>query len=285
MKKYGIIADTSCETNEEMREKYDVTYASFKIDIDDKTYVDNENLDIDEFIDHMNESPNPIKTACPAPGEYVDALEKNLDADELFIITISSKLSGSYEAANLAKNVFLEEHPEKKVHVIDSKSAVAGETLVYLKLTELLDKELEFEKIVSEITDYVDNKMQTLFVLEDLSNLIKNGRMNKPAGFIANMLSIKPVMRSNDGEIELHELARGINNSLNKMAKAVGEFVDNTIGKTITISHVRAPEKAELMFNAIKDLYEFARIEVMEARGLSSGYAADKGVVVAFEKE
>lgn len=284
MKKYGIIADTSCETTPEIRKKYGVTYASFKIDIDHKTYVDDDNLNIDEFIDHMNESPNPIKTACPPPGEYKDALEANSEADELFIITISSRLSGSYEAANLARKMFLEEHPDKKVHVIDSKSAVAGETLVYIELTKLLDQDLEFEEIVEKITDYVDNRMQTLFVLEDLSNLIKNGRMNRPAGFIANMLSIKPVMRSNDGEIELHEIARGINNSLNKMAQAVGEFVEETIGKTLTISHVRAPEKAELMFNAIKNLYDFAQVEVLEARGLSSGYAADKGVVVAFEK-
>lgn len=283
MKKYGIVADTSCETTAEMREKYGVIYASFKIDVDHTTYVDDENLDLDGYIDHMNSSPNPIKTACPSPGEYKEALER-ADAEELFIITISSKLSGSYESAVVAKEMFLGEYPDRKVHIIDSKSAVAGETIVYLELTSLLDKNLEFEEIVDRITKYVDNA-KTLFVLEDLSNLIKNGRIKKTAGLIANMLSIKPVMTANDGEIELHELSRGINNSLDKMVKAIGNFVQDTVGKRIVVSHVRAPEKVERIIENIKRLYEFTSIEIVQARGLSSGYAADKGIVIAFEQQ
>lgn len=283
MKKYGIIADTACETTKEMTEKYGITYASFKIDIDHKTYVDDENLNLDEYIDHMNSYENPIKTACPSPGEFKDALEQNIEADELFIITISKKLSGTFDSATLAKNMFIEEHPDKKVHVIDSKSAVAGETNVYLELVNLLNQNIEFDEIVSKITHFVDN-MRTLFVLEDLSNLIKNGRMSRPAGMIANALSIKPVMRANDGEIELHEIARGVNNSLNKLVKSIGTFVEDTSDKTIVVSHVRAPEKVEKVVEGIKKAYNFAKIEVIQARGLSSGYAADKGIVIAFEQ-
>lgn len=283
MKKYGIVADTSCETTEEMREKYGVIYASFKIDVDQITYVDDENLDLDAYIDHMNSSPNPIKTACPSPGEYKEDLER-ADAEELFIITISSKLSGSYESAIVARDMFLQEYPDKKVHVIDSKSAVAGETLVYLELTSLMDQGLPFEVIVQRITKYVEDT-KTLFVLEDLSNLIKNGRIKKTAGLIANILSIKPVMTANDGEIELHELSRGINNSLDKMVKAIETFVEDTVGKKIVVSHVRAPEKVERIIENIKRLYEFSVVEVVHARGLSSGYAADKGIVIAFERQ
>lgn len=282
MKKYGIVADTSCETTEEMRKKYGIVYASFKIDVDQTTYVDDEDLDLDGYIDHMNESPNPIKTACPSPGEYVVALEE-AGGEELFIITISGKLSGSYESALVAKDMFLERNPDKKVFVIDSKSAVAGETNVYIKLTKLLDEDLEFEEIADRITKFVDNS-KTLFVLEDLSNLIKNGRIKKSAGLIANMLSIKPVMRATDGEIELHELSRGINSSLDKMVKAIGSFTEDTISKTIVVSHVRAPEKVERVVENIKKLYEYSVIEVVSARGLSSGYAADKGIVIAFEQ-
>lgn len=194
MRKYAIIADTACETTREMEEKFKVTYASFKIDIDHETFVDDENLDLNTYIDKMNASKNPIKTACPSPGEFMAALEENKEADELFIITISKKLSGTYDSASVAKKMFLEENPEKKVHVIDSKSAVAGETNVYLKLVKLLEGKISFEEIVEKITNFVDNS-KTLFVLEDLSNLIKNGRMSKPAGMVANALNIKPVMR------------------------------------------------------------------------------------------
>lgn len=282
MKKYGIVADTSCETTEKLSEKYGVAYASFRINVDDVSYIDDENLDLDVYIDHMNASPNPIKTACPSPGEYVVALQ-DVDAEEMFIITISGKLSGSYESAILAREMFLEKHPDRKIHVIDSKSAVAGESHVYIKLTELLDQGLEFEEIVDKITKIVDNS-RTLFVLEDLSNLIKNGRIKKTAGLLANMLSIKPVMRVTDGEIELHELVRGTNKSLDKMVEAIGAFTKETLGKTIVVSHVRAPEKVERVVGNIKKLYEFSNIEILHARGLSSGYADDKGIVIAFEQ-
>lgn len=282
MKKYAVIADTACETTEEMRRDFGITYASFKLDIDHETFIDNEEIDIDDFIDKMNASSNPIKTACPSPGEFKEAMEKNLDAEEIFVITISKKLSGTYDSASVARKMFLEENPNKKVHIIDSKSAVAGETNTYIELIELLKKGLTFENVVEKITNFVDNQ-KTLFVLEDLSNLIKNGRMSKPAGMIANALNIKPVMRSRNGEIELHEIARGINNSLTKMIKAIGSFVEDTSGKRIVISHVRAPEKVEKIVDGIKKAYNFAKIETIQARGLSSGYAADKGIVIAFE--
>ncbi|WP_054252940.1 DegV family protein [Neofamilia massiliensis] len=283
MRKYAIVADTSCEITEEMEKDFKIDFVPFKIDIDNQNFVDDENLDVDNFIDTMLESPNPVKTACPSPGDYQEALEKNADAEEIFVITISSKLSGSYHSACIARDMFLEDHKDKKVHVIDSKSAVSGETLVYTKLVDILKENLVFDEIVKKITDLVDNT-QTLFVLDDLSNLIKNGRMNKPAGMLANFLHIKPVMKSVDGEIELHEIARGMNSSLNKLVKSIGDFVEDTKNKTLVISAVRAPESVEKILDGVKKLYDFARIEVTQTRGLSSAYASDKGIVIAFEK-
>lgn len=283
MRKYAIVVDTSCEISEEMEKDFKVDFVPFKIDIDNHNFVDDENLDLDKFIDTMLASPNPVKTACPSPGDYQEALEKNADAEELFIITISSKLSGSYHSACIARDMFLEDHGDKRVHVIDSKSAVSGETIIYLKLVEFLKENLAFDEIVKKINDLVDN-IQTLFVLDDLSNLIKNGRMNKPAGMIANFLHIKPVMKSVDGEIELHEIARGMNSSLTKLVKAIGNFVADTTSKTLVISSVRAPESVEKILDGVKKLYDFARIEVTQTKGLSSAYASDKGIVIAFEK-
>ena len=94
MRKYAIVADTSCEITEEMEKDFKVEFVPLKIDIDNNNFVDDENLDVDKFIDTMLASQNPVKTACPSPGDYQEALEKNADAEELFIITISSKLSG-----------------------------------------------------------------------------------------------------------------------------------------------------------------------------------------------
>lgn len=282
MKKTAIIADTSCETNEQIREKYGITYAPFKISIDEKTYVDDDNLNIDEMIEDMKSSPNPIKTSCPSPGEFKDALLKNVDADELYIITISKKVSGSYEAASLAAKLFIEEYPEKKVYVFDSKSAVSGETNVYVELCDLIEKGFEFEKIVEELESFID-RMNTLFVLEDLSSLVKNGRMKRPVGALVDILSIMPIMKAGDGEIELYEISRGMKKSLSKMVNAIGQLSKNKTYQRIVITHVRAMDKAEFIAEKIKKLYNFKDILIMQSRGLSSGYASDRGIVIAFE--
>lgn len=279
--KYGIIADTSCDMTREMERETGITLVPFTIAIDGVPYVDDENLDIDKFIDTMNASPNPIKTSCPSPGDYKEAMEKYKDTDGIFVITISSKLSASYESAVLAKNMYIEEHGPMNIHILDSLSAVSGETRMFLKLRDLMDEGFSFDEIVEKIEAYRDAN-HTLFVLEDLSNLVKNGRIKKSAGLIANTLNIKPIMKAPGGEIELLELSRGVTKSLNKMVDAIGKFLPDTKGARIVIGHVRAEEKAETVKKRIEELYDFEEIVIVPTRGLSSGYAADKGIVIAF---
>lgn len=277
----GIIADTSCDMTKEMEKESGIILVPFTIAIDGISHIDDENLELDKFIDTMNASSNPIKTSCPSPGDYKEAMEKFMDSEGIFVITISSKLSASYESAVLAKNIFIEEHGPKNIHILDSLSAVSGETRMFLRIKELAEEGLSFEEIVEKIEAYRDAN-NTMFVLEDLSNLVKNGRIKKTAGLIANTLNIKPIMKAPGGEIELHELSRGVTKSLNRMVDSIGSFVDETTGSRIVIGHVRAPEKAELVKKRIEELYNFSEIIIVPTRGLSSGYAADKGIVIAF---
>lgn len=280
--KYKLVGDSCTEMTEEMQKDSGIKLVPFKIDIDDKTYVDDETLNLDEYIDHMNESPNPIKTACPSVGEWLSAFESQSDADGIFAITISSKLSGSYHAAETAKSMFLERHPDKKLHVVDSKGAVATQTNIFLELNKLFDENLDFETIVEKIEKYRD-EIFTLFVLEDLNNLVKNGRIKKTAGLIANVLSIKPVMLGKNGEIELYELTRGMKRSLIKMVEAIGKLTEGvTENRRLTIAHVRDLDKAEFVKEKAQEFFKFAEINIVPMRGLGSGYAADKGIVISF---
>lgn len=279
---YKLVGDSCTEMTKEMQEESGIVLVPFKIDIDDKMYVDDENLDLDLYIDHMNKSPNPIKTSCPSVGEWLSAFEFQKDSDGIFAITISSKLSGSYHAAETAKTMFLEKHPDKKLYVVDSKGAVATQTNIFLELQKLFKEKLEFEKIVEKIEKYRD-EIFTLFVLEDLSNLVKNGRIRKTAGLIANVLSIKPVMLGKNGEIELYELSRGMKRSLSKMVEAIGNLTEGiTEGRRLTIAHVRDLDKAEFVKRKAEELFKFAEVNIVPMRGLGSGYAADKGIVISF---
>ena len=109
--KYKIIADTACDLSKELQEELNISYVPFKITVEDKEFIDDDNIDIKELIEAMGNTEMPIKTACPAPFDYLQELEK-VEEDNIFIITISKHLSASYNSANIAANEFKEKNPK-----------------------------------------------------------------------------------------------------------------------------------------------------------------------------
>ena len=215
---YRIIADSSCDMNDEIKSKVDIELIPFRISVDGKEYVDNENLDLKDMMNTMIASPNPIKTSCPAPGDFLEAFKGE---DDCFVVTISSRLSGAYNSAVLAKEMALEENSNRFIHVFDSKSASIGETLVALKIKECKDEGLSNEDVVKEVDKFIAD-LTTMFTLESLDNLIKNGRISKTKGLIASVLNFKPIMGSEDGEILLEENVRGSKKAFNKLVEIIG---------------------------------------------------------------
>lgn len=277
---YKLIVDSGCDLTTEMEKEMNISTIPFKIAVDDKEFIDDENFNMDLFLDTMKNSSNPIKTSCPSPFDYESEVEKASE-DEIFILTISSKLSGSYNSANIAKNQILEKDPKKKVHVFDSKTASAGETCIALKINEFIKNGLGFDEIVEKTENEID-KLKTFFILENLDNLIKNGRIKKTAGLIANVLNIRPIMIGENGEISLFEMNRGFKKSLSKLADALGNVVDDIEDRTLVISHVNGLEKAEEFEKKVRSLYNFKDIKIIHTKGLASGYADNGGIVIAF---
>lgn len=277
---YKIISDSSCDLNKDEIKNMNVSYVPFKITIDGKEYVDDNNFNLSEFLNHMKNSPNPIKTSCPAPFEYMQEIERNKDKD-IYLVTISSKLSGSFNAAQVAAEEAREKYPEIKIGLIDSKSASAGQTRTVLKLLDYLKEDSTFEETMDKIKEFIDSQI-TMFVLESLQNLIKNGRIKKSAGLIANVLNIRPIMKSNDGEIELYEMNRGMKKSLERLALAVGKEKKDNSNNIICISHVDAKERADNLAQRFRELYKPKDIIVRQTNGLSAGYADIGGIVIAF---
>lgn len=275
---YKIVADSSCDLNVDLKAKLDLVHVPFKIDVDERTFIDNETMNSIELINAMKASPNPVRTSCPSPGDFA---ERYMLADNIFVITISGKLSGTYNAALLAKEMVQEEYPNKFIHVFDSKSAGPGETAIANKIQDCIDRKLSNEKIVEEVNLYIEN-METYFILENLENLIKNGRISKTKGLLANVLNLKPIMKANDGEIELAENQRGSKKAFKRLVEMLGEVSDTIGQKTIFISHTNAPEKAEDLKQQIIDKYNFTDIVVVATGGLTSSYAYDGGIIVVF---
>ncbi len=276
-----LIADSSCDLNPELKNILNVKHASLSVILGDDTYVDNEDLSVPDLLCAISNYKGAAASACPSPKDFAKHMEA---ADMSFVITLSSKLSGSYNSAVVAKNMIAEEFPEKKVHVFDSKSASAGETRLAMFLNDAINAGKSFENIVSEATQFIEG-MKTRFVLNDLSTLIKNGRISKVAGFVGTALNLRPLMGSNDGEIALIEKARGTQMAMQKLVENVMKETQHAANKSLTLVMAncncaqRAGElKDELMLKC-KALKEVVSVPTA---GLSSLYANDGGIILAF---
>lgn len=274
-----IISDSSVDFKENRESIIDgLEIVPFKIQIDDEEIVDT-NLNTEELLKKMKASFNQIKTACPSPSEFYDAFSKE---GASFVVTISAALSGTYNSAVLAKNMFLEKFPEALVHIFDTKSACAGVNLVILKIKELLMQNLKFDEIISAVNKYV-SKMKTLFILDSLDNLVKNGRISNLKAMLASFLHIVPIMGENGkGEIVLLEQVRGNKKAFNRLIEMIGESGVDFENTVLGITHSNAKEKAENLKNEILRRFNFKDVLIFAAGGLSTVYADDGGIVVAF---
>lgn len=275
---YKIVADSSCDLNKKLKDKLNIGLVPLKIDVEGQTFVDDESLDVNDLLVAMKNSKNPLKTSSPSPGEFLKEYEKG---DNVFVVTLSSALSSTYSNAMLAKNIALEKG-NKFIHVFDSLSASIGETLVSIKIFDLIQKNYSNTDIVAKTEEYI-KEMKTFFILESLDNLMKAGRIGKVIGQIATRLSIKPVMGANDdGTIKLVEKVRGSKRAFKRLVDIIGEQGERIEEKILGIAHCNAEDKAKQLKKEIQKKYKFKDIIIVETAGLSTAYADDGGIILAF---
>lgn len=277
--KIKIVGDSSCDLSKDMKEEMNVEIAPLTLQLGDKVYIDDETLDIKQYVKAMGQCETSPKTSCPSPEDYMKRFEGE---ESVFVVTLSNKLSGSYNSAILAKNIFLEEVSNKFIHVFDSLSASAGETIIAMKIHELSMKNFTELEIVDKITNYI-KEMKTFFLLESLEHLAKAGRLNPFIAKVANMLAIKPIMGATDeGTIRLVEKTRGYKKAFNRFLEIIGEEGSNLEEKILGIAHCNCLDRALSFKEEVLKKYNFKDIVIVEMKGLSSTYADDGGLVIAF---
>lgn len=274
-----IVVDSGIDFNDEIEQDKELLgIIPFKIIIDEIDYIDRK-LDTNQLIEKMKESKIKILTACPSPNDFMNAYK---ECKNIFVVTISSKLSGSYNSAMVAKDMIKEFLPEHNIHVFDCKSAAAGETLVMLKVKQLLKEKLPYAQIIEKTNHYIDN-LKTFFVLESYDNLVKNGRISNFKALLGSVLHIVPIMGANgNGEIVLKEKVRGQKRAIDRLVDMLGESNIDFKNTILSITHVNAKEKAENIKAEIQKRYSFQDILVVRAGGLSTVYADDGGIVIAY---
>ena len=276
MKDKLIVADSCCDLSCELKEKLDVEIVPLTLQLDDVDYLDDENLNVKDYIEKMKNS-STIKTAAPSPKLFMDRFEM---AKEVFCITLSSKLSATHSNAVLAKNYILEKG-EKLIHIFDTKGAASTETLIAIKLQECINKKMHFNEIVDFIEKYI-SEVKTFFVLESLDNLIKNGRISKFKAMLATALSIKPIMYGNDGEIDIYKKVRGLKKAYSELINSIAENCSDTRDKILVITHCNCLERAKEIKNKIVEKYNFKEIFIVPAKGLSSTYENEGGIIISY---
>lgn len=275
---YLILCDSGTDFTKELKEKKEVIKIPLTLRLGDEDFIDDDDLDALDFLQKMKSYPDTPKSACPSPEDYMKHFDK---ADEIFIITISSKLSASHNSAKIAIDMYYEEKGKNKVYLIDSKGATASETLLVNKLVELKEAGLGFDETIEKIEAF-NAKKEAFFVLESLDNLRKNGRLTGFKAFIAEALNIKPVMTTDGkGNIIKLDQARGINKACNILADLVVEHAKKTESRKMVISHCNCPERAEKVRDMIEEKYKFDRADIVMTGGLATLYAAEGGIVVS----
>lgn len=275
---YKIVGDSCTDLTDSMKQDEHISLVPLTLQVGKDIVVDDNKFDQTRFLRLMKECSECPKSACPSPEAYMEAFE---GADEIFVITLSSHLSGSYNSAELAKVLYLEKHPNKKIEVIDSHSASAGQTLLAMKIKQQKEAGASFEETVTRVEKFRDN-MKTKFVLETLDNLRKNGRLSNITAALCSVLNIKPVMCGVEGVIEKLDQARGMTKALLKMVKYIEEDVTDAKERIFAIAHCNCKERAEYVKNEVLRRIPFQSAVIVDTAGVSSMYANDGGIVVAY---
>ena len=277
--RYKIVIDSCGELLNEWKDDERFESVPLTLMVGADQIIDDETFDQLSFLKKVADYPECPKSACPSPERYMKAYD--CEAEHIYAVTLSSELSGSYNSALLGRNLLLEDHPEKKIHVFNSRSASIGQTLIAAKIQECEEAGMSFEEVVSTVDRYIEGQ-HTFFVLENLDTLRKNGRLSKVKALVASALKIKPVMGSTDeGSICQLDQARGMNRAIIKMVEQVIAKTPDSADKVLAISHCNCPARAQVLKEAFEERMKLAKIIVLDTAGVSSMYANDGGVIVA----
>lgn len=275
---YKLVVDSGCELIPELSQALPTETVPLTMTVGDQSFSDSAGLDVNDFLRRMNAYAGQSRSSCPAPGEYA---KKFSGGDTTFAVTLSSRLSGSYDSAMNGKRIAEESGAD--VHVFDSKSASAGQLLIGLKIKEFIELGYNKSQIIQNIDRVIQN-MKTFFVLENLENLVKNGRISKAVGHIASVLNFRAILGSDgDGNIAYFSKARGTKLAAEKLADMIGKYGRSFWNKTLVISHCNNYEHARRLMLLAKERYGFKNTYLAATRGLSSMYANNGGIIIAFD--
>lgn len=277
---WNLVSDSSCDLLRSAfaDEMIRFTPVPLRIQVGDREFMDNDELDVPTMLSSMAEEKSAASTACPSPAAFARAFE---EGDCTLCFTISSKLSGTYNAAMLGREMVLEEHPDKQIFVMDSKSTAGDLVLLLRKARDLIRADLSFVQVCERLREY-QATLRTVFTLENFDNLIKNGRMRPLVGTLLHTLGIHVIADGTpQGTIHVADKARGEAKTYQAITKLMRESKDCT-GADVVISHCENLPGALRLKECILAELPVRSVDILSCRGLTSFYAMEKGLIIGF---
>ena len=273
---FKVIGDSCCDFTKLQMKRGNVVRVPMSIIIGGVEYRDDGRKTQQEWIDLIKADPGYQQSACPSPDDFYNAFNEDCDN---YVVTISSKLSGVYNSAMVAKEMFEDEHEGVKIHIFDSKSAAAGEHVIAEKIIEFAELGCSFEEVVKKVEAFRD-EMYTIFVLDDLETFKRNGRLKGVKALVATAMNVKPVLIGVDGEIKQIDQSIGINNAVNRMLHHI-EKKDFDKTRKVRITQCASKELCLKIAKILTDRFGFTDVKIINAGGLSTTYENPGGVVIA----
>ena len=277
MEKFKLIVDSS--SNMVNDPAHNVEVVPLTVSFGGKDYIDDQNLNIQEFLSDMNKNQVAGKTTCPSIQAWLDALE---GTEKAIIVTMTSGMSGTFSSALQAKNMYEEKHPSSQIIVVDSRSAGPELTIVLHGIEKMIQGDIRFVDLEEEIAEF---RMHThlLFILQSLHNLSLNGRVSPAAAKIAGLLKINLIgTASKDGKLEPLTKARGMKKAIRELLKYMKD--DNYHGGEVIIDHCGNERDAETIKEKLQAEYPDAQITIRPMHGLCSFYAEEGGLMIGFNE-
>lgn len=278
MEQIKLVTDSSSDIAQEIRENYQVGITRLNVMFGDEDVSDISNPD---FYARMKISPILPKTSAPSPERFLEQIQTDRD---VLIITLAEKLSSTFNAAKLARDMHRAEGGTNRIAIIDSLNGSLGATSLVYTAGEMIRQGKTLDEIEQAITNLRDSVVH-FGMLETLENAIKGGRVNRTAGFIANALNIKALVEIRDGVVKPIDKARGTKNALKKLIDTfLNKIEERSVGHhytTLFLAHANAPERINMMLEELKGRFEFERIFISEIGPLMGTYTAGEAVLIA----
>jgi len=279
MKNIKLITDGSCDLSKEIIESSKVEIVDVMVSFGDKSYSTRTDITIPEFYEMMKDYSELPKTSCPSPNQFLDAFD--CEEDNIIVLCLTSKLSGIYNSAVLAKNMYEEENESKKrIEIIDSTTGSIGQALLVSKTANMIDEDKSMDEIVETI-EKLKHELVFYGALHTLENAIKGGRINALAGKIIGALNLKAIVHITDGLVKPMDKARGDKNSINKVIDYIKNNVNKTSGTKLAIGHANCPERAMKVKEVLENYHDFKEVYVMEIGPSMGVYTSEGAVLVA----